>query len=44
MAKNVRIVPASGSIFFTGDGFDTTGSIKLQTVGCTENIQFIDGT
>jgi hypothetical protein len=43
MAKNVRIVPASGSIFFTGDGFDTTGSIKIQTVGSTENIQFIDG-
>ena len=43
MAKNVRIVPASGSIFFTGDGFDTTGSIKLQTVGSTENVQFIDG-
>ena len=44
MAKNVRIVPSSGSIFFTGDGFDTTGSIRLQTVGSTENVQFIDGT
>ena len=43
MAKNVRIVPASGSIFFTGDGFDVTGSIRLQTVGSTENVQFTDG-
>ena len=43
MAKNVRIVPASGSIFFTADGFDVTGSIRLQTVGSTENVQFIDG-
>ena len=43
MAKNIRIVPASGSIFFTADGFDVTGSIRLQTVGSTENVQFIDG-
>ena len=43
MAKNVRIVPASGSIFFTADNFDVTGSIRLQTVGSTEDVQFIDG-
>ena len=43
MAKNVRIVPTSGSIFFTADGFDVTGSIRLQTVGDTEDVQFIDG-
>ena len=43
MAKNVRIVPASGSIYFTADGFDVTGSIRLQTVGSTEDVQFIDG-
>ena len=43
MAKNVRIVPSSGSIFFTADGFDVTGSIRLQTVGDTEDVQFIDG-
>ena len=43
MAKNVRIVPASGSIFFTADSFDITGSIRLQTVGSTEDVQFIDG-
>ena len=43
MAKNVRIVPASGSIFFTADGFDVTGSVRLQTVGSTEDVQFIDG-
>ena len=43
MAKNVRIVPASGSIYFTGDGYDITGSIRLQTVGSTEDVQFIDG-
>lgn len=43
MAKNIRIVPASGSIFFTADGFDVTGSIRLQTVGSTEDVQFIDG-
>jgi hypothetical protein len=33
MAKNVRIVPSSGSIYFTADGYDVTGSIRLQTVG-----------
>ena len=43
MAKNIRIVPASGSIFLTADGFDVTGSIRLQTVGSTEDVQFIDG-
>ena len=43
MAKNVRIVPASGSIYFTADGYDVTGSIRLQTVDSTENVQFIDG-
>jgi len=42
MAKNVRIVPASGSIYFTADGYDVTGSIRLQTVGDTEDVQFID--
>ena len=43
MAKNVRIVPASGSIYFTADGYDVTSSIRLQTVGSTEDVQFIDG-
>ena len=43
MAKNIRIVPASGSIYFTADGYDVTGSIRLQTVGSTEDVQFIDG-
>jgi len=43
MAKNVRIVPASGSIYFTADGYDITGSLRLQTVGDTEDLQFIDG-
>tara|TARA_B100000214_G_C23568250_1_gene446106 strand:- start:92 stop:469 length:378 start_codon:yes stop_codon:yes gene_type:complete len=43
MAKNIRIVPASGSIYFTADGYDITGSIRLQTVGSTEDVQFIDG-
>jgi hypothetical protein len=43
MAKNVRIVPASGSIYFTADGYDVTGSLRLQTVGSTEDVQFIDG-
>jgi len=43
MTKLVRIVPSSGSIYFTGDGFDVTGSLRLQTVGSTEDIQFIDG-
>ena len=43
MAKNVRIVPSSGSIYFTADGYDVTGSVKLQTVGSTEDVQFIDG-
>ena len=38
MAKNVRIVPASGSIFFTADGFDVTGSVRLQTVGSTNTL------
>lgn len=28
MAKNIRIVPASGSIFFTADGFDETGEVS----------------
>ena len=43
MAKNIRIVPASGSIYFTADGYDVTGSIRLQTVVSTEDVQFIDG-
>lgn len=43
MAKNVRIVPASGSIYFTADGYDVTGSLRLQTVGDTEDVQFING-
>ena len=43
MAKNIRIVPASGSIYLTADGYDVTGSIRLQTVGSTEDVQFIDG-
>ena len=40
MAKNVRIVPASGSIYFTGDGYDITGSVVLRTVNNTEDIEF----
>ena len=40
MAKNVRIVPASGSIYFTADGYDITGSVVLRTVGSTEDIEF----
>ena len=43
MAKNIRIVPASGSIYFTADGYDVTGSIRLQTLGSTDDVQFIDG-
>lgn len=43
MAKNVRIVPASGSIYFTADGYDVTGSIRLQLVDNTENLQLVDG-
>jgi len=40
MAKNVRIVPASGSIYFTGDGYDITGSVVLKTLGNTEDLAF----
>jgi len=40
MAKNVRIVPTSGSIYFTADGKDVTGSIVLRTVGNTEDVGF----
>lgn len=40
MTKNVRIVPASGSIYFTADGYDVTGSIVLRTVGNTEDVGF----
>lgn len=40
MAKNVRIVPASGSIYLTADGYDVTGSIILGTVGDTEDVGF----
>jgi hypothetical protein len=43
MAKNVRIVPASGSIYFTADGYDVEGSIRLQLVNNTEDLQLIDG-
>jgi hypothetical protein len=38
MAKNVRIVPASGSIYFTADGYDITGSVVLRTVNSTQKI------
>ena len=40
MAKNVRIVPSSGSIYFTADGYDITGSVVLRTVNNTEDIEF----
>jgi hypothetical protein len=40
MAKNVRIVPASGSIYFTADGYDITGSVILRTVNNTEDVEF----
>ena len=40
MAKSIRIVPSSGSIYLIGDGYDVTGSIVLQTVDSTEDIQF----
>jgi len=40
MAKNVRIVPASGSIYFTADGYDITGSVVLRTVNNTEDLEF----
>ena len=40
MAKNVRIVPASGSIYFTADGYDITGSVVLRTVNNTEDVEF----
>ena len=43
MAKNVRIVPASGSIYFTADGYDITGSVVLRTVGDTEDLEFSNG-
>jgi hypothetical protein len=43
MAKSIRIVPSSGSIYLIGNGYDVTGSIRLQTVGSTEDVQFIDG-
>jgi len=39
MAKNVRIVPASGSIYFIADGYDVTGSIVLRTVNNTEDLE-----
>ena len=40
MAKNVRIVPASGSIYFTADGKDITGSVVLRIVNNTEDVEF----
>ncbi len=40
MAKNVRIVPASGSIYLTADGKDITGSVVLRTVNNTEDVEF----
>ena len=43
MAKNVRIVPASGSIYFTADGYDITGSVVLRTLGDTEDLEFSNG-
>ena len=43
MAKSVRIVPSSGSIYLIGEEYDVTGSIVLQTVDSTEDVQFING-
>ena len=43
MAKSIRIVPSSGSIYLIGNGYDVTGSIVLQTVNSTEDVQFING-
>ena len=40
MAKNIRIVPSSGSLYFIGDGFDITGSIRFELVGSSEDLQF----
>jgi|TARA_B100002019_G_scaffold282473_1_gene287755 hypothetical protein len=39
MAKNVRIVPSSGSLYFIGDGFDITGSVRFELVGSSEDIK-----
>tara|TARA_R110000796_G_scaffold13126_8_gene42861 strand:+ start:1307 stop:1681 length:375 start_codon:yes stop_codon:yes gene_type:complete len=43
MAKNVRIVPSSGSIYLTADGYDITGSVVLRTLGNTEDLEFSTG-
>jgi hypothetical protein len=40
MDKSIRIVPSSGSIYLIGNGYDVTGSVVLQTVDSTEDVQF----
>ena len=35
-----EVVPASGSIYFTADGYDITGSVVLRTVNNTEDVEF----
>tara|TARA_B110000977_G_C11020089_1_gene470930 strand:- start:1149 stop:1547 length:399 start_codon:yes stop_codon:yes gene_type:complete len=39
MAKNVRIVPSSGSLYFIKNGADITGSIRFELIGSGEDIQ-----
>lgn len=39
MAKNIRIVPSSGSLYFIKDGADITGSIRFELIGSGEDIQ-----
>jgi hypothetical protein len=39
MAKNIRIVPSSGSLYFIKDGADITGSIRFELIGSGEDVQ-----
>jgi hypothetical protein len=39
MAKNIRIVPSSGSLYFVGDSFDITGSIRFELIGSSEDVK-----
>ena len=43
MAKNIRIIPASGSIYFVPDGVADTNSIQFQLNDTSNNVKIVDG-
>jgi hypothetical protein len=43
MAKNIRIIPASGSIYFVPNGVTDTNAIQFQLSDTSNNVKIVDG-